>query len=613
MRSYRPSLRRAAAALAALPLLLSVPAAAQETPPSEAASGEAEAPLPSEMEEKVQVNLLTLDFLVTDKKGLPVTDLQPDEVRVLDAGKEMPLAFLERAEEPPPWAGEPLVPASLEMSFGSAPRDLPIPPGRKPRWILFVLDRYNITPDTRSRAVAAARTFLEQSWQPGDRAGLVVYDTVMRYVLDGLFTTDPSLVSLAISDPDRYAPDPNFDRTRELEDLIRDMDLCKQYADPRPCALRKARNYVTFRENEARDYLANLMTAARVMGTVPGRKYMVLFSNGFSVNPGNEAADAFVSLFGDDAVRSIRLDLMRELGNEIEAFVDEAARSKITIFVIDTRQRPAGAISPTMKRFASEDVAAPVDPFITEFWDSRATLAGVADATGGRHYVGFDAVQELHEAMRAAEGLYTAGYYAKDLKEAGWRRKVKVKVSRPGVEVTHRDSYRVVPRLPPPLRAGLFPGEARWINEERIEVPITVIIDPESVPFHIGGGRAVSQLTVHVALRELSGRPAAESFHFLGLEYPEKAFREKKIRPPRYEGSVAAPPGDYVLEMRLTDPGQGGTISFQHDLHLAAEPPEGEARAPEAPAETSGAPDAEGAEDRSGTAPADAAAGAQDG
>jgi VWFA-related protein len=579
---------------ALLSLLLAVTAAGaapraqdEEVPPAPAAASE---PLPSELEEKVEVNLLTLDFMVTDKKGQPVLDLRPDEVRVFDAGKEMPLAFLERVEDPPPWVAEPLVPASLEMSFGAAPRDLPVPPGRKPRWILFVLDRYNITPDTRAKAISAARTFLEQSWKPGDRAGLAVYDTAMRFVLDGLFTTDPSLVSLAISDPDRYAPDPNFDRTRALEDLLRDMDLCKQFGDPRPCAVRKARNYVTFRENEARDYLANLSLVARVLGTVPGRKYMVLFSNGFSVQPGNEAADAFISLFGDDAVRSIRLDLMREVGSEVDDLIEQLARNKITLFAIDTRRQPAGSLSPAQRDLATEDVTAPVDPFQSEFWDSRATLASIADASGGRHYVGFDASQELYEAMRAAEGLYTAGYYSKDLQEAGWRRKVKVKVSRPGVEVTHRHNYKVAPRLPPPIRAGLFPGEPRWINPERVEVPITVIIDPESVPFAVGGGVAVSQLTVHVALRELSGRPAAESFHFLGLEYPEKPYREKKIRPPRYEGLVAAPPGDYVLELRLADPGGGGTISFQRDLHLEAEPPAGRPESGAAPAEASAPP-----------------------
>ena len=134
-------------------------------------------------------------------------------------------------------------------------------------------------------------------------------------------------------------------------------------------------------------------------------------------------------------------------------------RAKITLFAIDTRQQPAGALSPTQRELATDDVTTPVDPFLSEFHDSRAVLAAMADATGGRHYVGFDAVTEIHEAMTAAEGLYPAGYYAKDLKEAGWRRKVKVKVSRSGVDVSHRHNYKVAPRLPPPIRAGLFPGE----------------------------------------------------------------------------------------------------------------------------------------------------------
>jgi VWFA-related protein len=582
---------RAAAPLPASACRIAILAALLAAAPTTGRAQEAErdAPLPSDLEERVEVNLLTVDFLATDRQGRPVTDLRPEEIRILDEGKEVSLAFLERIEEPPPWAGQVLPRASLDFRFGRGGSALDLPAGHRPRWVLFVLDRYNITPDTRMRAIHASQHFLGESWRPGDRAGLAVYDTAMRFVLDGLFTADPTLVSVALSDPDRYGPDPNFDRARALKELMIDMEDCVQAGVSRNCAMRLARRYVQDRFRASEDFFSNLELVARVLGAVPGRKYLVLFSHGFSIQPGLEAADAMQAVVGTRAAKGAHFELLEELGHALDAFIETAARHKVTVFVVDTRSKPSGTISAEHHRLTNEQ-GSPVDPFTAEYREAHATLTRMAEGTGGRHFVGSDALKELSEAFEAMGGLYTAGYYVDELKNSGWRRKVKVKVTRPGVRATHRGRYTVQRRLPPPVKAGLFPGEPRPAGDGRVALPITLVLDPESIPFHVEGGRAVSQLTVHVALHAEGGVPVAESFYFLGLEYPEGPFRSKQIRPPRYEGRLDAPAGRYLLKVRLLEPERGGVLDLETQIELPTLPPEG-------PAETTEAspPDAAGA------------------
>ena len=147
-------------------------------------------------------------------------------------------------------------------------------------------------------------------------------------------------------------------------------------------------------------------------------------------------------------------------------------------------------------------------------------------------------------------------------------------MDRPGVRATHRDHYRVVVPTPPPLRAGLVTGTPRQVSDLRVELPVTLELDPATLPFHIGGGRAVSQVTVHLALHDQGGAPVAEAFHFLALEYPEQPFRRKVINPPRYQGILAAPPGHYLLKAHLVEPGRGGVIAFQVPVDLVVPSPD---------------------------------------
>jgi VWFA-related protein len=543
-------------------------------PGSESAQqGEGEAPLPSDLEERVEVHLVTVDFLVTDARGKPVTDLRPEEVRIASGGEELPPAFLERVEEPPPWAGEPLPPAEIDFSFGAQLPDLEIPRGYRPRWILFVLDRYNIAPDTRKRAVKAARRFLEgrgsaPAWREGDRAGVVLYDRLSPcFVLEGFFTTDPERALRALEEPGRCGPDPNASRDRQMVDMIDDLARCRENLDPALCSETYGERYARQRAVEARHFLENLEVAASILGTVPGRKYLVLFSHGFSSQPGAEAADLIEAFVGPQAGTMYRVGLVEPLGEEIEDFLDTAVRNEVTLFAIDSRVQSSGMLHAAFRELPNPYGTAPNDPFLAAFRDARSTLSVLAEGTGGRHYVGKDAGENLEKAFRAVEGLYRAGYHLKDLPGEG--RKVKVRLTRPGVEVSHPKRYHEQRPAPGTIRVELESGEAAPGGAETVRVPVTVTLDPASMPFRLDGSLALCHLSVHLALLDGRRRTIAELFHLLELEYPREPFEEGRIRPPRYQGAVAAPPGDYLLQVSLRDPGGKGGLEYELPLRLA--------------------------------------------
>lgn len=384
------------AVLVLLPLLgLTFPGAAM------AQQAEADRPIPSELEERVEVRLLTLDVLVTDRKGNPVTDLRPEEVRITSGGEEIPVAFLERLEEPPPWAGEPLPPAEIDFRFGAEIPPLPMPEGYRPRWILFLLDRYNISPDTRRRAVKAARSFLQgkgsaPAWREGDRAGVMLYDRLRPcFVLEGFFSSDPARVIDALENPRRCGPDPNTNRDRQMIELMDDLDNCRSHVDPASCAETYGGRYVRQRAVEGRHFLENLEAATSVLGTVPGRKYLVLFSHGFSSQPSGEAADLIEAMLGGRAGSRYRAALVEPLGGEINDFLEKAARNEVTLFAIDSRAQSGGMVNARFRELTSPAAAAPNDPILSSFRDARSTLSVLADGTGGRHYIGRDATARL--------------------------------------------------------------------------------------------------------------------------------------------------------------------------------------------------------------------------
>ncbi|MFP3939198.1 MAG: VWA domain-containing protein [Thermoanaerobaculia bacterium] len=121
---------------------------------------------PAGTEERLEVALVELVAVVTDRRGEPVRGLGPESFRVLLDGRELPLQRFREAREVP-------------LSVG-----------------LLVDSSNSMAPVMEPTREAAAR-FLERTLQPGDRGFLVDVDSVPR-IAHGL-TGDPELLEAAFA------------------------------------------------------------------------------------------------------------------------------------------------------------------------------------------------------------------------------------------------------------------------------------------------------------------------------------------------------------------------------------------------------------------------------
>src|SRR5688500_20012528 len=144
-------------------LLLCVAGLAAQTPapvPSPAPAAEGEAPsFPAEVEQ------VTVDVVVTDKKGVPITGLTAGDFQILEDNKPQKIASFESIVVPEAPSG--VTPSRPRISSNQAPEM------RTGRSFVIVFDDIHLAPYHAQRAKAAVAEFLRTGVREGDRVSLV--------------------------------------------------------------------------------------------------------------------------------------------------------------------------------------------------------------------------------------------------------------------------------------------------------------------------------------------------------------------------------------------------------------------------------------------------------
>ena len=151
--------------------------------------------------------------------------------------------------------------------------------------------------------------------------------------------------------------------------------------------------------------------ALKRMKTIPGRKAIVLFSDGFS---GERDATA-------------------------KSTLREAEEQEALIYSIQFGAIPLRPVSHPNSRSYNKTIE-----------NANQYMAGIAQKTGGRHYRVADITDLKKTFGEVADELrrqYSLGYYPKIPLTKGQRRRIRVSVRRPNLAVRARDSYMA---LPPP-------------------------------------------------------------------------------------------------------------------------------------------------------------------
>jgi VWFA-related protein len=438
--------------IAATLLAASLAAVAAQTPAPQPPAGPQSAPV-----FRTGTTAVLLDIVVRDKRGRPIRDLRQDEITVLEDGAPREVKSFRLIEGAPGDAG------LATPGSGVVQPD----PLRRVTLVSLVFD--HLGQNARKLAQKAARDFLARPMPTGQWAAVFRLDNRLHMLQD--FTRDPARLTAAV---DRAATtvlkedgpaQPGASRERDRDTAyakVGDQEVSanerrtigsdaadKQFRETiqRMQALSSAID--TAQRGHATFY--PLMALAKAQAGLEGRKAILFFSEGLQVPSSVEEAfkaaisesnRANVSIYAIDARG---LDTSRDL-QAAGAALDKAGR------VSQQAMAKRGADGTSMEEVLNDELVVS-----TLKSNTQGVLRELAEDTGGTLIANTnDLGKGLDRVTADLASYYEIAYVPQSGEADGRFRKVDVKVTRKGVDVTSRSGYFA---LPPSDSTPLLPYE----------------------------------------------------------------------------------------------------------------------------------------------------------
>jgi VWFA-related protein len=195
--------------------------------------------------------------------------------------------------------------------------------------------------------------------------------------------------------------------------------------------------------NSTRLYDAVHLAVKERLDRIPGRKAMVLFTDG--VDTGSFSANYQSTLYEAEELDALIYPIRYDTSDYMRAY-QNAGSGNVTV-VTRSSSWPFGSRTTTQTIYGSPINGGVPVPGTTKADYDRADqyLHALADKSGGRLYQANDTTQLSEAFTRIAQELrwqYSIGYYPKTAtEETGERRQIKVRVHQPDLAVKARDSY----------------------------------------------------------------------------------------------------------------------------------------------------------------------------
>jgi VWFA-related protein len=564
---------------------------------------------------KTTVDEVLLDFVVRDKKGKPVTDLQPSDLTVLDNGVKQELTSFRQVQG-----------AEAISDKGTA---IKLDPLRQVRLVTLAFEALG-EPDQRKTARTAAIDLVK-----GGQGANVFYSVVVintRLMVLQQFTDDRDALIKAINEATAgYAAArllPESDRIKaDLRRYLNSQGIqpgdqskplttaTQTLAQPLPTGaaagaaavqaklvsimLDMLRMEAAFTTEDARMSLTALESLVRGLQGMPGRKSVLYFSTGMTLPPELDAMFRNLTSMANRANVTFYSVDTRGVIAGYGANTRDIATGAQNAAAADQLGAAAGAsattVTSTGEFVTKEEIMASDNAETSARANVQLPIRNLAEATGG-FLIGEsnDLRTPLRHVNEEIGSYYELSYNPRIDNYDGSFRRVRVNVERKDVRVYARNGYFA---LPP---------EARAAGLEAFELPLLKAIADgklsQEVEFRAGAmllqprseGTDVDVL-VEVPLHHLQPKASAaanfQDVHFsLGAlvknpngEVVEKLTRDRSFRvtPEQLKMGnfveklgVTIPPGKYTLESAVMDR-ESGKIGVQRSEFTVPPKPAG--------------------------------------
>ncbi|HEX8734546.1 MAG TPA: VWA domain-containing protein [Pyrinomonadaceae bacterium] len=376
---------------------------------------------------KISTALIQLDVTVTDKAGKIVTNLKPEDFEIFENGEKQDItnfSFISGAARVKP-ATNP-VPA-----VKNAP---PVPttelkPERIRRTIALVVDDLTLSFQSTAYVRQSLKKFVDEQMQEGDLVAIIrtgagvgalqqftsdkrqLYAAIERVRWNALGTGNIGAFAPIQSPPDN-----------SLSGATDEDDIANNNADA---------DINNFRQNLfARGTLGALSYVIRGMNELPGRKSVLMFSDGFKLFTRSE--QGFVE-------PAQILDSLRRL-------IDLANRNSVVIYTMDARGlQPLGLTAEDdAGGLSSDQLEQRLSDRRSEFIDTQEGLIYLARQTGGFSIINNNDLIGGVQRVLNDQSYYLIGYQPDaETFDPKTRRfnKLVVKVRRPDLKVRYRSGF----------------------------------------------------------------------------------------------------------------------------------------------------------------------------
>ena len=549
--------------LALVFLAAALPAVAWPQPP-------ADEPPASIFGEQIEVRVVNVEVVVTDKDGNRVSGLAPSDFALKVDGKAVPIEYFSevrggQAIAPGATAGGETLPGLPTLAPGTAVGT---------SYLVFIDDFFSIQP-RRDEVLRSLKDDVSRL-RPEDRMAIVAYD---GRSLDMLSTWSNSerILSRAF-DQAMGRPALGLQRLAELRSFDTTQRLNRSVGvvpGPRSAFSRQL-------DIEERDYAEDLAaqigrTVNAAAGTLrgfaspPGRKVLLLLSGGWPYSPADYAINDLNRVLIDTYEIPRGEDLLRPLA-------DTANLLGYTIYTIDVPGIDVQGPD------ASEDASRTTHGINIREQEVHHTLEYVAAKTGGRALL-----NSLREKALSTSEADTRSYYWLGF-TPGWEKNDKshtmdVQVTRPGLRVRSRDSFLDLSRksevsmmvesamlfgsppgaTPMPMEVGTPVRDGR----KEMVLPITLAIPVAGLTVVPIEGKHVAEMELRIAALDENGDRS---------DIPVVPLRMTLDQPPppeaylRYDTKIRLRRIQQHLIVAIFDPLSGRILTAETDVKPDAKP-----------------------------------------
>jgi VWFA-related protein len=399
---------------------------------------------------RITTSLVQLDAVVVDKDGRQVTDLRAEDFEVFEDDKPQRVtnfAYVSTAAAATPREGAPPAAAPPPSPAGVAapPAPVQVRQGAARRTLVLFLDDVCLNFESLVRTRDALRKFVAEQVRPGDLVA-VLRSSKTTGVLQQL-TSDPrqiqeSIARIRFSSGVAHCRDP-YDPTHSQQlpatTLSGGTAIKEQRAATHDSVFDEFNTQIGLTTT-----LASLSLALRGLQKLPGRKSLILFTNGFSPWPNwTEMDSSSGGRYATHGVKSLEL---------IEQLIDSANRASVVIYAVDPRGLEAPlAINHNFSGASPEAVMGALQRPGVAVFRGQMDVRRLAEYTGGFLVRNTNDIGGgLRRVAAELEGYYLIGYRPDDSTfdpKTGRRvfRTLKVRVRRPGLTVRTRVGFLAVP------------------------------------------------------------------------------------------------------------------------------------------------------------------------